>query len=397
MREFGEMMELAPEEAPLSQYLRIIHRHLGPMLGFVAASAIVARIISPHLTPLYESTATVDVDRQMPTQILGQVAHGRLNDADQFLATQVKLIQSDAVLRPVIEQFHLPETFAEGAARLPELRVTRPPNTYLLSIRDRAPNAGLAADVSNAVARSYVEQTYNIRARSSAALAAIMKKQTEELKRKMDRSSGVLAGFDRELNVVDPHERTSMLAARLLQLNTEYTSAQTERVRKEGSWQAVKSGTIEAAEVSPQGEALKKLQEELDEARQKFVGIKTHFGANHPEFRKDAAQVEELESQLKQARENTARLMEVQYREALQREEMLQKAVAETKAESDRINARFSQYQVLKSDADADRKLYEDLERKIAEAGINAGFENSAIRIADEARPAQRPVSQIPS
>ena len=73
----------------------------------------------------------------------------------------------------------------------------------------------------------------------------------------------------------------------------------------------------------------------------------------------------------------------MEYREALDREQMLQKAVAETKAEFDRLNARSFEYQTLKREAEADKKLYEELVRKIREAGINAGFQNSSIRIAD--------------
>jgi len=66
--------------------------------------------------------------------------------------------------------------------------------------------------------------------------------------------------------------------------------------------------------------------------------------------------------------------------------------VAETKAEFDRLNARSFEYQSLKREADADKSLYEELVRKIKEAGINAGFQNSSIRIADPARAAIRPV-----
>jgi capsular exopolysaccharide synthesis family protein len=71
---------------------------------------------------------------------------------------------------------------------------------------------------------------------------------------------------------------------------------------------------------------------------------------------------------------------------------MLQKAVATTKAEFDRLNASSFEYQSLKREADADKTLYEELVRKIKEAGINAGFQNSSIRIADPARPANKPV-----
>jgi capsular exopolysaccharide synthesis family protein len=102
--------------------------------------------------------------------------------------------------------------------------------------------------------------------------------------------------------------------------------------------------------------------------------------------------VEEIERQLQQSSKNAAQRVEVEYQESLNRESMLRKAVAETKAEFDRLNARSFEYQSLKREADADKSLYEELVRKIKEAGINAGFQNSAIRIADPARAAVKPV-----
>lgn len=350
----------------------------------------------------------MDIDRQIPSAIIGQdAARAPLNDADQFLATQVKLIQSDSVLRPVAQQYHLLDLEKDAADVTPEkpseaeedapillkkLKVTRPPNTYLLLISYRSPQPRLAADVANAVARSYVEHTYSIRFRSAASLADFMEKQLEELKAKMERSSAALVQFERDLSVINPEEKTSILSARLLQLNTEYTNAQTDRVRKESAWKSVQSGSLEAAQVSTQGENLKKLSEKLDEARQKFADIQTHFGPNHPEYRKAAVQVEEIERQLQQSTKNAAQRVEVEYRESVNREGMLQKAVAETKAEFDRLNARSFEYQSLKREAEADKSLYEELVRKIKEAGINAGFQNSSIRIADPARAAIKPV-----
>jgi len=110
-----------------------------------------------------------------------------------------------------------------------------------------------------------------------------MEKQIEELKAKMERSSAALAQFERELNVINPEEKTSILSARLLQLNTEYTNAHTDRVRKESAWKSVQSGTLEATQVSTQGENLKMLSAKLDEGRQKLADTKTHYGPNHPE------------------------------------------------------------------------------------------------------------------
>src|SRR5262249_42262911 len=147
---------------PLSHYIWILRSHWWKILGFMAACVISTVIISARLTPIYEATASVDIDRQAPAGVIGQdAARIALNDSDQFLATQIKLIQSDSVLRPVVERYKLPladgDSQANGALSpevlnapvvLKRLKVTRPPNTYLLLISYRSPDRDLAANVA---------------------------------------------------------------------------------------------------------------------------------------------------------------------------------------------------------------------------------------------------------
>jgi succinoglycan biosynthesis transport protein ExoP len=396
-----------PEEAriPLAQYLWILKRHRWRICGFVAAAVIATLIVSARLTPIYESTVTVDIDRQTPPGVVGQdAAPSALNDADQFLATQIKLVQSDSVLRPVERRYHLrqheqqPDAAgssrrAEAPVTLNRLKVVRPPNTYLLLIGYRSADPQLAADVANAIAQSYLQHTYNIRIRGSASLSTFMERQLDELKAKMERSSLALAGFERELNIINPEEKTNILASRLLQLNAEYTSSEGERLRKEAAFESVRDGSMEAALATAQGESLRKLAEHLNEAREHFVEVKSHYGANHPEYRKALAKLNQVEETVEASRKDISARVEIEYRESVRREAMVKQAVAEAKAEFDRVNARSFQYQALKREAEADKNLYEELVRKIKEAGINAGFQNSAIRIADPARPALKPVS----
>src|SRR6185436_19870070 len=152
------------------------------------------------------------------------------------------------------------------------------------------------------------------------------------------------------------------------------------------------SGSLAAAQASNQGEALKKLAEDLGEAQQKFAEGKTTFGANHPEYKKLQSRVTELEAQLDAARKNVGRRAQVEYYEAVDREGKLENAVKDTKAEYDGLNARSFEYQTLKREAEGDKKLYEELVRRIKEAGINASYQNSSIRVADLARPGLKPV-----
>lgn len=408
---FPQQQEFEPEtpSVPLSHYLWVLRRHLWKMVAFVAACVLITAVVSSRLRPIYESTATVDVDRQAPEEVVGggsTRSTSAPNDADQFLATQVKLIQSDGVLRPVAEQFHLldqegqlnkknaaeSQQTSQAPVVLKRLKVTRPPNTYLLLISYRSPDPNLAANAANAIATSYLNHTYDIRIRSSASLSSFMEKQLDELKAKMEKSSLALAQFEKDLDVVNPEEKTNILSARLLQLNTEYTTAQAERVRKEAIWNGMKSGSLEAAQVSSQGEGLVKLNDTLNQARQHFALVKSTYGSTHPEYRKAASELAEIERQFESTRTNIAERIAVEYRQALNREQMLQRSVAETKSEWDHVNGNSFQYQQLKREADADKSLYDELIKKIRESDINVGFQNNNIRIADVARPPLHPV-----
>ena len=403
---YGPEPEPEQPAVPLTHYLWILKRHKWKIAAFILASVVCTFIVSKRLTPIYESTTTIDVDCRMPTGVVGQESMvSAMDDADQFLATQIKLIQSDSVLRPVVQRYHLrdlgkqgQDASSEAAIRMQRtpvslaLKVTRPPNTYLLLISYRSPNPDMAANVANAVANSYLQRTFEIRYRATADLSTFMEKQLEELRAKMERSAMALAQFERELNVINPEDKTSILSSRLLQLNTEYTNAETERVKKEAAWQSIQTGTLEAAQVSTQGDSLKAIQDRLNDATQKFAEVKARAGKNHPDYLKAAAQVAELQRQFQAARTSIVRRVEAEYKEAVNRQAMLQKAVAENKAEFDKMNARSFQYQSLKREADGDRSLYEELVRKIREAGINSAFQNSSIRIADAALPGLNPV-----
>ena len=392
---------------PISHYLWILRRHLWKMIAFVAACALVAFVVAARIKPIYESTATIDVDLAAPSGVVGQgsTTPNVTEDPDVFLTTQMRLIQSDAVLRPVAEEFHLMnpgdrasqglnevQETAQQPVSLSGLKVTRPKQTYLLLISYRSPDPNVAAAVANAVANSYLAQTYELRIRSSASLSSFMSGQLDELKAKMERSSLALAQFEKDMDVINPEAKTDILSARLLQLNTEYTTAQADRVSKEAAWDAMKSGSLEAAEISTQGASLMKLNDVLNGAQQRLAEAKSTYGTNHPEYRKAASALAEVQKQFDDARRSVSNEIALEYQESLNREQMLQKAVAETKAEWDRINASSFEYQQLKQDATADKALYNELITKIQEAGINAGFKDNNIRLADVAHPSLVPV-----
>lgn len=393
---------------PLSHHLWILRRHVWKIATFVATCVLVTFVVSARIKPIYESTATIVVDFQEPAEVVGanSTSSATQSNPDQFLATQIKLIQSDAVLHPVAEQYHLlgsggyagnassdnAQQSSEAPVSLSQLKVARPPNTYLLLISYRSPDPRLAASIANAIANSYLQHTYDLRIRSSASLSSFMERQLDELKAKMEQSNLALAQYEKDLDVINPEEKTNILTARLELLNTQYTAAQAERIRAEAALNVIKSGLVSANDVSSQGESLANLTNSLNQARQELARVKMMYGPNHPEYRKAASELEEVEREFAATQRDIAKRVEAEYSQSLDQEQMLQAAVIEAKAEWDQINARSFAYQRLKQEADTDKTLYDELVKKIREADINAGFQNNNIRIADLARPSLTPV-----
>jgi polysaccharide biosynthesis transport protein len=214
----------------------------------------------------------------------------------------------------------------------------------------------------------------------------------EELKAKTERSGTTLALFEQDLSMINPEQKTSIISARLIQLNTDYGAAEIDRVAKESVWRSVQTGTLESLQVSSQGAVLQALGDRVTEAKKKLAELQTTKGPKNPEYQKAALQAAELEMQFDATRQNIGKRVETEYLQALAREELLKKEFLDTKAEFDLLNAKSFQYSSLKREADTDRGLYDELVRKIEEAGINQEFMSNSINISDAARPNSTPV-----
>lgn len=405
--QYPEMETAQPAVSP-THYLLVIWRQRWKILAFVAACLMATYIVSSRLTPIYEATTKIDVDRHVNTTITGPesdpVSPGE--DAEAFLATQKEIILSDAVVRPVAERYNLLQLESQldklgnenihrkmdAPITLKYLDVTRPLNTYLLNINYRSPDPKLAADVANAVANSFVSHTFDIKMRNSGALSVYVEKQLEELKARMEKSSGELAKFEKQMNVINPDQKTSITVERIKELDQQFMQAKADRVKKEADLNSLQNGGVAAQMNAQQAELLNRLQERLNLARSNMADKASIYGANNKEYQKAANEVSELERQFEEARKNVNDRVNSDYREAVNKEQMLGKEVAKEKEEYDKLNSHSFEYQQLKSSAENDKTLYNEMEKRIQETGINANFQNNSIRIADFARPPDSPV-----
>lgn len=393
----------------LTHFAKILQRRKWVIVACMILTTAASVAVTLTLPKLYEGTATVKVDRHSAGGQDGSES-SPIDDMDQIITTQMELAASDPVLRPIAQKYHLLEAEHQlkhfilwdlspeqarrkraAAVNLKRLKIKRPPNTFLIDISYRAYDARVAANVANSIAQSLIAHANDTGNRSYTQASALIASDMKDLRAKMNASARRLAEFQKELNMVDPEQGTSVITARLTQLNTEYTAAQAQRLHTEAILAGVgKSHSLaaaEAAEAQGRSTLVDDTLERLDVARAQFAAAKSYYGENHPEYRKAKEQVDELQAQIERLQTGVGDKTEAEYAQALGREDRLRRVLQQTKAEADGLKERAIQYEQLKSEAEADKKLYQDLETRTREAEISNQLRDATIQIVTAARP----------
>jgi capsular exopolysaccharide synthesis family protein len=398
-----------PRPAPsLGDYLMLIYRHRLPILAFVAVCVLGAYFYARSLPRIYEASLIMDAEHQNQSMSVGVDPNANTPfDADQFIGTQIHMLQSDPVLRPVALKYRLldeenqlkgmsPAEIARAKAapiELSRLRVARQPNTYLIQVAYRSSKPELAADVVNAIAASYADHLEQTKLNGWKNLGAYTTQRLAELKGNMESSAAELQTLERSLGMVDPEDKSNIVASRLQQLNQEYARALTDRANKEAAYEAIRSGHPDAAQASPQAETLKALIDRRNLALQRFSDIKAIYGDGHPEYQRAQAQLKEIEEELANSRGTVVRRVEAEAQEARLKEANLRKEYDRAKASADRLANGSLPYRMLKQKADSSRALYDEFVRKLGEAEINTGVRKTGARLSEPARVPLSPVS----
>jgi capsular exopolysaccharide synthesis family protein len=395
-----------PEEAqlPLSHYVWLVRTHWIQMCAFIAFAVIATAMVTARLTPLFEAKASLYLDRNAAKNLVGQDSQaGSANkgDTDNYLASQTQILQSDEVLRPVAKQFGLeaaPKDSSEASrirterqnaapVKLKGLTIQRPANTYLLTITYQSPDPVRASQVANAIAESYLQRTFDMRTDDSDRLKGFMGKELADLGDKTKASEEKVASLQKELQIINPDQKTSIASAAVQQIMTNYGIVQNERMKAEATYNSLQNGELDAALQSPEGTRISDDNSKLKDAQAVFEQTKLRYLKNDPHYQQAAAAVAQLQDQVNKDVESARAQAEDEWQKQQKQENLVLTQLTTAKADYDTLNVRMLDYQQAKLEADNDRALYDDLIKRIRENEINSGFRNDMVRIADKALP----------
>ena len=379
------------------EILRMLWRHkIFILICTLACFALAAAyVLLKH--PVYEATATVRIDPGR-TGSLGLADLGSVGSSDSgdLVHTEIAIMESDGVALRTLRD--LPDKdFAaltgeqKGEVALPDsvdhltpdqagmlgaiqgpLTIKQQEGTSLIDLNYRSENPALAADVVNHLVAAYVVESFVDRDRSVSQLDKWLASQMTGLKKQVDAAQEQLSHFEESNHVLTEANGSNSITDRLRQLSDRLTTAQSDRIVKEGQLRVAQTSDLTVLAAQFPTSRLQALQAEQATASSHYQQLRSKFGANYPPLVQAGNQLTAIDGEISQEVQVIRRRLQEDYNASKATEDLLRQQYDDQTAVAFSFDRHQAEYAVLQAEVTSSRELYDVLRHKVQQAGIDA-------------------------
>lgn len=386
-------------------------------------------------TPQYEGTTKVIIEKVESSDLSGPYHASRYDP--EFYATQFQLIKSTPVAHRVVDMlglgdkidqltgsgqnsilhsvqsrftiaarkamaFILPNQAAgKGTKVLSKedlaaqaisqgISVTPVNDSHIVTISFLSPNPELAAQVANATAKAYIEETLDMKMESTRRTLAWMTRKAGEEAKKLDKTENALQAYRKANDIVTLENRLTITPGKLSEVSTQLVQAETKRKELEVLDRKVRQAardpsvalTIAAVADDP---SVQTLRSQIIDSEKNIMELSGKFGPKHPVMTKALGDLKILKQKRNQAISRVIQSIRNQYELARANENNLHAELQRTKNEAQRLNEKFIQYNAMNREVDTSRQLYDALLTKLKEQSLTQETQPVNLSVVEEA------------
>ncbi len=407
---------VSSEWVRFGDFLALVARRKFWLILFALGGAAAGYFVARAMKPVYEARASVEVllpnEDYLNRRQLDPTAASSPLVMESYLQTQIKLLESDALVWSVAERMKLaslPEfqpTYSLKARLLGQpkpvfsrvglledlherLNVRLFGQTNIIELHFRSTDPELAARYVNALAREYTAMNLRRRAEATGGTAVSLATQLSEMKDSLDTAEHALESYILSNGPSLELDRENVSEARLRLAQQALGSAREARVaaqtRYERSLSGAQSGVFD-------NDTLRALRVRLAELRQKQAEEAQVYKPGHYRLEQLRSEIAELERSLSQENASALSRLRIDYDAARERERLLTDDYDTQSRVAAGQSARSVRYQGLKRDVETRRQLYEATLQKLSAAEVASSAQASNLRLLDEALAPLRPV-----
>lgn len=436
----------------LRDLLRVFHRRRSTFLFTASFVFALVALITFSITRRYSATSTLEIEHSNKDSLgLSEMLGAAGGGADSLsvnvdLQTEADILKSDELALRVIRSLNLEETpdFKRSSRRGPfklfqakpapanetlnnspsrqrvalerfhsNLTVKVRPGTRLLDVTYLAQDPVIAAQVSNHLVQALVDFSFQQKFMATNEVSTWLERQLSDLRDQSKELQGRVVALQQQtdifgLGATDLQGRPltySPVLERLQNSTNQLSQAQINRVLKQSIYTTVRDGDAElisqlsgTAFGAASGAGVQSSLTLIQEMRSRESILKaqisqdaSQFGAAYPKLIEERASLAAVQKDIVDEVARIRARSQNDYEVAQKTEQGAQKVFEEDRSAAEKLNNKGIEYSILSKEAEQSESLYQDLLKRLKEAGILEGLHSSNITVVDAARASDLP------
>lgn len=283
--------------------------------------------------------------------------------------------------------------------------------TRLIQIDYTSSDPKVAALVVNHLIQGLTDYTFQTKVNSTSEAADWLTSQLNDLRKQSEDEQEKLAALQKQTGIfsfgTDAQGREQVYSDtldRLQQSTAALSAADSNRILKEAVYKAVRSGNAEliselsgtsstsnAPAVANALNLIQNLRLQQSTLETEIASAEKHYGAAHPHMIELRASLDKVNQAIAEEVARVQARAKSDYDVAQQAEDQTRAQYESNRRAADELKDKAIDYSILREEATQSRNLYEDLLRKLKEAGVVQGLRASDITVVDPARTPAKP------
>jgi chain length determinant protein EpsF len=376
------------------QFMQILKARRRVALLVLGTVVVLVMGVCLFMTKQYTASATVVVDVRNDPLSTSAAAYEEATSA--YLATQADIAASERVALRVVKALKLDEVAAfherwqqstDGRGDfdawladtlLKKVTVKPSPQSNVIDIAVRWPDAKAAATLANAFAQAYIDTNIALKVELAKQYATWFEERAKSLRADLESKQKALSDFESHTGIVATDERLDIENARLNELSSQLVSIQAQRQDSQ-SRQTQGDGNTDTMPEVLQNSLVVSLKADLSRQEARLKDLETSVGSNHPAYKAAQAEVESLRARLAQESSQIVASLGATTRINKGREGDILAALQAQKARILELKHQHDQAAVLQNDVATAQRNLDGVSQRLAQSSLEGATEQTNI------------------
>ncbi len=394
----------------LKEFLNIISRYKKLIITTAILTMLLALVFTLLMKPIYRAYSTIKVERYAANPSV-QILNPETSRSDRdFFETQVQLLQTKTLANRVITDleldkkrdttsfvYNLKKLFkAENSSPismnlneaeenfLKNLIVTPINNSRLLSISYDSTDPKMAADITNAIAKTFVQQNLERRFDAASSYKEYVSENIEITKKSLDDAEKRLNEYAKENNIVQGTDGQNESNFTLKKQAEELVLAEKERIEAEAAYSSYLNNPDATPSVINNDPYIISLKKAASRLETQYQGFKNRTTRTPRRLRK---QIDEVLAQIETETENVKSSFRNRLLEAQQKEKMLRVQLSKLREGALNSQTKNTSYTRLLREVELNQLAYNQQLEQLMAVNIASNVSTNNISIIDAATP----------